>query len=59
MLGGSPVIGAQLLQHLVEEIGTGGRPLGVLLFRHSDKSVLLPTLLPLLTLLLLLGVSGT
>jgi hypothetical protein len=52
------MIGAWLLQHLVEEAGSGRGSLGVLAIRRSDDVVVLPTLLPLLTLLLLLGVLG-
>ena len=57
VLGWSPVIGAWLLQHLVEEAWASRGPLGVLAFRRGDQVVVRPTLLPFATLLLLLGVA--
>jgi hypothetical protein len=57
VLGWSPMIGAWLLQHLVEEAGATRSPLGVLAIHRGDQVVVRPTLLPLATLLLLLGVA--
>jgi len=36
VLGWSPMIGARLLQHLVEETGASRSPLGVLAICHGD-----------------------
>ena len=51
------MIGAWLLQHLVEETGASRSPLGVLAICRGDQVVVRPTLLPLATLFLLLRVA--
>jgi len=52
------MIGAWLLQHLVEEIAASRSPLGVLAIYLTHKVVIRPTLLPLATLLLLFRILG-
>ena len=58
VLDGAPMIGARLLQHLVEETGPSRSPLGVLAICRSDEVVVRPALLPLATLFLLFRVLG-
>jgi len=58
VLGWSPLIGAWLLQHFIEEARASRSPLGVLAICRGDQVVVRSTLLPLATLLLLLGVTG-
>ena len=52
------MVGTWLLQHLIEEAEASRTPLGVLAIYRDDQVVVRPTLLPLATLILLLGVAG-